>query len=280
MLKLNAATVVVGSLAAAALPTQLKHEAVKPSEPAAIVAAASSEVSVPEFVSAVNFGQFVQASRESASVSHDQGRVAAERLIEKFSGAAARSDKDFLHGVVENKQPSPAPNALGATAQVALANTGSEESAQADADTVPADSDPSRDAAIAAVDADPSSANGEASDIVDPKKPGADAATAVTLTRKRAAARANVNGSVRNKLGQNAPGPGSVVRLKRRQVAAADSPPPMGLLFSSATSQPSDPSEKPDSRALGGMTQSMAPLLSRCGAMTDACKANQAWCGC
>lgn len=249
-----------------------------------------SESRLPEFVSAENFSDFVQASRESDSVPHDQGRLAAEMLIARIASAATTSDREFLHGVVEAKNPEQAPGADAAQASsgdpptdATVATVATAEPTTFAAAVVPVA--PANEAILSSVAVDPEGPADDGARDSDPKKPASVAAIAQpTASDESRVDPVTASAGPRRFSIVSKRSTASVVRVKRKKVASAGSNDandskwgsPSGLLRGATP-----PAEAhSDDRAFGGPTQSMAPLIAGCGHMTAACKANQSWCGC
>lgn len=63
-------------------------------------------VSLPEFVSLINFSEFLLAAKDNATESPST-REAAEILSAKFAGPSTSTNSEFLHAVVQNEPVTP-----------------------------------------------------------------------------------------------------------------------------------------------------------------------------
>jgi hypothetical protein len=104
-LRLNAVTILFGALMASSFPSKVKHEAVSLTGPAP-TSNAQEPVSLPEFVSLINFSEFLLAAKANATES-PSAREAAEILGAKFAGPSTGTDSEFLHAVVQNEPVTP-----------------------------------------------------------------------------------------------------------------------------------------------------------------------------
>lgn len=282
MLKIKAATLVVGSLAAILSPTGVqeasKEDALR--QGAVLSAAAAStatEIKLPEFVSTENFANFVEATRQSDAVSHDQGRLAAERLLAKFEDGGTHANRAFLHGIVEGKLAAGASDGTAALIGVAAAGQGPSELDVGDGASGPGDTtdagDPSRPQVLAALVGDPNAALKSDADVADPAKPASD------IVRPAARRRVLSAPEITPRRARRARTAHSVVRLKLKQVANSEMKDKWGQ--PSGLTNGASPPQEAYTRAPGGPTQAMVPLIVRCeNNLSEACRANQTFCGC
>jgi hypothetical protein len=105
-LRLNAVTILFGALMASSFPSKVKHEAVSLTGPAPGPSTTQEPVSLPEFVSLINFSEFLLAAKANATES-PSAREAAEILGAKFAGPSTGTDSEFLHAVVQNEPVTP-----------------------------------------------------------------------------------------------------------------------------------------------------------------------------
>jgi hypothetical protein len=99
-------TILFGALMASSFPSKVKHEAVSLTGPAPGTSNTQEPVSLPEFVSLINFSEFLLAAKANATES-PSAREAAEILSAKFAGPSTGTNSEFLHAVVQNEPVTP-----------------------------------------------------------------------------------------------------------------------------------------------------------------------------
>jgi len=115
VLRLNTVTILFGALMASSFPSKVKHEAISLTGPVPGASNTQEPVSLPEFVSLINFSEFLLAAKANATES-PSAREAAEILSAKFAGPSTGTNSEFLHAVVQNEpgQRGTAPETLTA----------------------------------------------------------------------------------------------------------------------------------------------------------------------
>jgi len=106
VLRLNTVTILFGALMASSFPSKVKHEAISLTGPVPGASNTQEPVSLPEFVSLINFSEFLLAAKANATES-PSAREAAEILSTKFAGPSTGTNSEFLHAVVQNEPVTP-----------------------------------------------------------------------------------------------------------------------------------------------------------------------------
>jgi len=106
VLRLNTVTILFGALMASSFPSKVKHEAISLTGPVPGASNTQEPVSLPEFVSLINFSEFLLAAKANATES-PSAREAAEILSAKFAGPSTGTNSEFLHAVVQNEPVTP-----------------------------------------------------------------------------------------------------------------------------------------------------------------------------